>query len=154
AEVAGVGGENDVAAGEPHAEGLMAGRVTVGRHADNAAVAEEIVLAVDGNDVVPDVVVLGVEEVPRREVGVVAGVPFPSLDYDRGVGDRGVAARMVEVEVRGDEEADAGRVDAERREPRGDVVAVAELDVEEARRPAEPRGRVAAGVAVEAAVEQ
>jgi hypothetical protein len=60
---------------------------------------------------------------------------------------------VVEVQVRGHEVPHRRRVDPERREPAGDVLARRELHVEDARRETEASRRIGAGGGVHAAVE-
>src|SRR5262249_6743962 len=85
AEIARVGREDDVAGVETDTERLVAGRVTVGREADDEAVAEEIVLAVDEEHVMAGVVVARIVVVGGDAVRVMAGRPLAPLDDEPGV---------------------------------------------------------------------
>ncbi len=137
-----------------HAQGLMPGRVSPGGEADDGAVAEEVVLAVDYEDVVPQVVVARVVVVGGDLVGLVACIPLPSLHDQLRAGNLVVAAAVIEVEVRVDEVADVTGVDAERGELRAHLVARAVFDVEHRGEGAEPRRGIVLEVHMEPAVEE
>ena len=66
AEIAGVGGEHDVSRGETHSQRLVTRRMAVGWQADNASVAEQIVLSVDLDHLVPEVEIGSVKPARRR----------------------------------------------------------------------------------------
>ena len=132
----------------------MAGRMPVGREADDPAVAEEIVLPIHEEDVVARIVIARIVVVGADAAGIVPGLPLAPLDDDPRVRHARVAAGMVEVKVRGHEEAHGGDVDVDRAEARRDVVPGAELDGEEAARVAEPGGGIDARVGVKATVEE
>ena len=69
AKVTGICGEHDVTRSEPHDERLMAGRVTVGRQADDAAIAKQVVLALDLDDLVAEIEIGAVEAALRGDAG-------------------------------------------------------------------------------------
>ena len=106
AEIAGIGGEHDVAAVEPHPQRLVPRRVAVRRQADDRAVAEHVVLAIDEAQFVAEVEIARVEAAPRGGVGVHPGIPLAALHQHRRVRDQRVAADMVEMEMRVDDEVD------------------------------------------------
>src|SRR5690348_3578749 len=101
----------------------MARRVAVGRQADNTAVAEQIVLAIDLDHLVPKIEIGAVEAASGSHVGVHSRFPLALLNHHYRVGDEGVAADMVEVEMRFDEYVDPCRVAADRFEPCADFLA-------------------------------
>ena len=95
-----VGGEDDRRpVVEPHPQRLMAGCMTVRRHAHDAAVAEEVVLAVEELDLVTEVVVAAIEGQARGEIGIDARFPLATLHDDTRVRDLRVPAGVVEMEV-------------------------------------------------------
>jgi hypothetical protein len=118
----------------------MAGRVAVGREARDRAVAEEIVLAVHEDAVVPAVEVARVVEVRRAQRRVLARLPLAALQHPSRVRQLRVAADVIEVQVRRDEPAHARRIDVVAGEPRGELLARRELDAVELREIAEPLG--------------
>ena len=78
----------------------MAGRVAVGRDAHHAAVAEQVVLALDLLHRMA-MVEVGAEEADLgRGLGILRGLPFALLHDHGGVGHQLVAAGMIEVKVR------------------------------------------------------
>jgi hypothetical protein len=83
AEIAGIGGEDDVTRGEAHSQRLMTRRMAVGGQADDAAVAEQIMLAVDLDHLVPEVEISPVEAAQCSAFGVHPGFPLAFLhDHD------------------------------------------------------------------------
>ncbi len=71
-------------------------------------------LAVDEAQFVAEIEIARVEADARCAVGVHPGVPFAALHDHRRVGNLGVAAAMVEMEMRVDDQVDRCRVAAER----------------------------------------
>src|SRR5207249_9354247 len=116
-EVAGVPAEHELAVRRADAQRLVAGRVAVGRQADNGAVAEEVVLALDlpgpltGVEV--DLAIAGI--VVRERHGV---TPFASLNDYVGVGKLRVPAAMVVVKMRVHDAGDLLRRDGHGRQTR------------------------------------
>jgi hypothetical protein len=68
--------------------------------------------------------------VARRGVGVHAGVTLAALHQHRRVRDQLVAADMMEMEMRIDDEIDTCRVAADRFEPRAEPLARIKADPE------------------------
>ena len=134
----------------------MARRVAVGRNAHHAAVAEQIVLALDLLHRVA-VVEVGLEEADLgRRLGILRGLPFALLHDHGGVGHQFVAAGVVEMQMRIDDEVDLAGIAVDRFQPRLHVVLGAVLlEAEDARHPlAEPPGGVGAALRMHAGVEQ
>ena len=92
AEIAGIGGKHDFAAVEPQFQRLVPWRVARGRQADDAAVAEQVVLAGNFADRVAEIEIAPVEAVDGGEVRVRPRLPLAFLRDDDGVRDLGVAA--------------------------------------------------------------
>src|SRR5271156_3775419 len=101
----------------------MARRVAGGRQADDGAVAKEVVLTVDLDDFVTEIEVSPVKPAPRGGVGVHPRLPFALLHYHRRVWDKRVAADMIEMEMRVDDDVDLGRIAADRMQPGADFFA-------------------------------
>ena len=125
--------------------------MAVGRQADDRAVAEHVVLAVDQAQFVAEVEIARVEAAPGGDVGVHPGLPFAALHQHRRVRDQRVAADMVEMEMRVDDQVDLRRVAADRFEPGADFLAGLEVEAEQAgeARP-EPAGGVVLAIGVHA----
>src|SRR5215207_4856117 len=90
-------------------------------------------LAVEPAQLVAEVEIARVEAAPCGGIGVHAGVPFAALHQQRGVRDLRVAAAMVEMEMRVDEEVDVARVAAERLKPCADLLAGLVVEFEQTR---------------------
>src|SRR5215831_11572824 len=110
AEVASIGGKHDVSRGETHSQRLVTRRVAVGGQADDASVAEQIVLAVDLDHLVAEVEIGPVEAAQCSAFWIHPGFPLAFLHYHDGVGDQRVAADMVEMKMRIDDDNDLCRV--------------------------------------------
>jgi hypothetical protein len=94
-------------------------------------------------DLMPEVVVLTIEAALRRNVWVHPRFPFAALDDDGRVWDQRIATDMVEVQVRGDDEINLGRVAAERRETGRNLLARMVIEAEEGAQPGtDPRGGI------------
>ena len=92
---------------------------------------------------------------PRPDlVGIAPRAPLTPLDDERGVGNLCVAARVVEVEVGVDEEANLSHVYAQARDPCGDLLSRMELHLEDLRERTETSGRIPLRIGVETAVEE
>src|SRR5690348_13851758 len=107
AEIAGIGNEHDVARSEPHLQRLVPWGMTVSRQADNAAVAEQIVLAIDLDYFMPEVEIGSIEPALCGDVGVHSRFPLASLNDHHRVGNERIAADMVEVKMRIDDDVDS-----------------------------------------------
>src|SRR6266436_7317159 len=154
-EVAGIGGEDDIARAEPHLQGLVPRRMAVGRQADDAPVAEQVVLAVDPDHLVAEVEIGSVEPVPCGDVGVHPSFPLALLNDHHGVGDQRVAADMVEMEMRVDDDIDLRRIAVDRLQPGADFLARPIVEREQIRRArSDPPGRVVLAVRMHAGIEQ
>ena len=77
AKVAGVGRKHGIATGEPYSERLVTRGVSVGGHAHNRTIAENIVFAIDKSKPVANIVIAGIVAVRYGNIGV-KGVP-PTL---------------------------------------------------------------------------
>jgi len=128
--------------------------VAVGRQADDGAVAEEVVLALDlpgpltGVEV--DLAIAGI--VVRERHGV---TPFASLHDHVGVGKLHVPATMVVVKMRVHDAGDLFRRDRHGRQTRRDLLPGAEVEGGVLRADAADVGlRVGLGSEIETAVEQ
>jgi hypothetical protein len=79
------------------------------------------VLAINEAQLVAEVEIARVEAVAHGDVGVHAGIPFATLHYHRRVRDQSVAADMVEMGMRVDDEIDPRWVAVHRFEARADL---------------------------------
>ena len=68
-----------------------------------------------------EIVVDGEEAARLGGVVRLARLPLAPLHHQRRVGDQRVAADMIEMEMRGDDEVDLARVAVDRLEPRADL---------------------------------
>ena len=93
------------------------------RQAHHRAIAEHVVLAIDQAQFMPQIEIARVEAVPGGGVGPHASIPFAPLHQHRRVWDQRVAADMVEMEMRVDDEIDLRRVAADRLKPGIDFLA-------------------------------
>jgi hypothetical protein len=103
------------------------------------------------------VVEIGLEEADLGGgLGILRRLPFALLHHHGGVGHELVAAGMVEMQVRVDDEVDLAGIAVDRFQLRLHVVIGAEmLEAEDARRPlADPAGSVGAQLRMHAGVEQ
>src|ERR1700686_2525452 len=102
-----------------------------------------------------EVEITRVEAAPRSGIGVHAGLPLAPLHQHCRVGDQRVAADMVEMKMRVDDEVDLAGITADRFAPRTDLLARLEADPEQ---PGEPRaespGRGVLAIGVQPGVEQ
>ena len=154
AEVAGVGGEHDLAPRELQLQGLVAGGVAEGGEAHHAAVAEEVEFAFDLAHEVAVPVVVGVVAVRLDGLGKATRFPLPALDDDAGIGHQLVSARVVEVEMGVDDVVDPLRIDVELLQARPDVLTGAEVHLEEVRELPDASVGVVHGLRVQAGVEE
>jgi hypothetical protein len=129
--------------------------VAVGRQTDDRTVAEYVVLAVDQVQFVAEVEIAWVKPAVGSIVGVHAGVPFTALHDKRGVRNLRIAAAMVEMEMRVDQQIDFAGIVAERLQSSTDLLAGMVVEREQAgeARP-ETAGRVVLTVRMHAGVEQ
>src|SRR5215471_19622742 len=105
--------------------------MTIGRQAHDRPVAEDVVLAIDLKELVAEVVILTVEAALRGNVRVRPGFPLAALDDDGRVRDQRIAADMVEMQVRGDDQVDARGIAAERGKARGNLLAGMVIEAEQ-----------------------
>ena len=153
AQVAGVRRQHDVAAWKPDAEGLVAGGMAVGRQAGDAAVTEQVVLAVDQLAGVTEIVVARVIAILRAQVGIGGRLPLAALHDERRVGKLRIAADVIEVQMRVDQPADRVGFDTLRAQARTQFLARSEVDPVDLREETESRFGVGLGVEVQARVE-
>ena len=99
---------------EPQPKRLVPRRVPVRRQTHHQAIAEHIVLAIDEAQVMAEVEIARVETAPHGGIGVHAGIPFPALHEHCRVGNQCVAADMVEVKMRVDDEVYLARIAVDR----------------------------------------
>src|SRR6516162_11360478 len=100
----------------------MTWRVAVSGQADDACVAEQVVLAVDLHHLVAEIEIGPVEAAQCGALRVHPSFPLTSLnDHDR-VGDQRVAADMVEMKMRVDDDVDLCRIAVDRFEPGADFL--------------------------------
>jgi hypothetical protein len=154
AQIAGVAGQDHLAALQPHAQRLVPGRVAVGGQADDAPVAEQVVLAVDLDHVLSQVVVARLVAAALDQLRVAAGLPLPALDHDGRIGDLRVPAGVVEVQVRVDQVAEVAEVDLELLQTRRDLLARLEVNLEVLRHAAQVGHRLGQRLEVQTAVEE
>lgn len=148
-----VAAEKNVPAVQAHAQRLMSGRMTVGRDADDAAIAEEIVFAIDQSKIMSQVVVTWIERVARTLVGVLPGLPFTSLDDEPRIRNRDIATRVIEMKMRVHQVFDACGVDIEGCQAMCHIVLGPEIGNEEPRQATDPRLRIGLQVGVQPAIE-
>ena len=122
--------DHDLTGPKPHPQRLVPWRVAVGRHADDAAIAEQVVLAVDLDDVVAEIVVGGEVVVGGDKVGFRSGLPLASLDEHRHVGELRKPAGVVEMEMRSHHEGDVADIDLHRRETARNRLRRLEVNIE------------------------
>ena len=133
----------------------MARRVAVGRQANDTSVAEEVVLAVDLDDFVPEIEVAPVEPALGGNVGVDPGFPFALLHDHRRVRDQRVAADMIEMEMRVDDDFDLGRIAADRFQPGADFLPRPVIEREQTGDAgADPTGGVVLAIRMHPGIEQ
>jgi hypothetical protein len=150
AEIAGVRREHDLAVVEP-----LPGVCPLRRQAHHRAVAEHVVLAIDQAQFVAEVEIPWVEVAPHGAVGVHAGIPLAALHLHCRVGDQRVAADMVEMKMRVDDEVDLTGIAVDRFNPRADLLARLKADPEQPGEPsAEPPGGVVLAIGVQPGVDQ
>jgi hypothetical protein len=129
----------------------MAGR----GHANNGTIAEHVVLAIDQLKPMTHIEIGRIEAVRRGEIGVQPGLPFTTLDDHRRIRNEGVAANMVEVEMRVDDEIDARGITTDSFQPSADFFAWAEPDVVKAGHSfTEPAGGIMLAVRMQTSIEQ
>jgi hypothetical protein len=93
--------------------------------------------------------------VRHGDIGLHGSFPFAALYQHRHVGAETIAADMVEMEMRVDQEVDLCRVAADRHQARADLFARAIVELEQSRDArADPHRRIVLAVGVHAAVEQ
>src|SRR6516162_8010477 len=100
----------------------MTRSVAEGGQADDACVAEQVVLAVDLNHLVPEIEIGPVEAAQCGALRVHPGFPLASLDNHGRVRYQRVAADMVEMKMRVDDDVDLCRIAVDRFEPGADFL--------------------------------
>ena len=104
---------------------------------------------------VPEIEIAPVEAAPRGGVGIHPGVPFAPLHHHRRVRDQRVAADMVEMEMRIDDEVDLGRIAADRFQPGADFLAWPVVECEQTGDAgADPTGGVVLAIGMHPGIEQ
>jgi hypothetical protein len=88
--------------------------MTVGRQADDAAVAEQIILAIDLNHLVPEVEIGPVEPALGGDVRVHPRFPLASLNNHDRIGNERIAADVIEVKMRVDDDVNPRRIAVDR----------------------------------------
>jgi hypothetical protein len=127
----------------------------VGRQTDDRTVAEHIVLAVNQAQFVSEIEIARIEPALRRDVRVHTGVPFVALHQHRCIGNEGIAADMVEIKMRSDDQIDARRVPIDCYESSADLLARPEADPEQpSKARAQPPSRVMLTIGVQSGIEQ
>ena len=141
-EVAGIGGEHDLTVIEPQPKGLVPRRVAIRRQTHHRAIPEHVVLAIHQSHFMAEVEIARVEDTPRCGVGVHSGIPFPALHEHYRLWDQCVAADVIEMEMRVDDEVDLARISVHRFEPGADFLAglKAERNSPASREPSRPAG--------------
>src|ERR1700687_125745 len=152
-QVAGVAGHDDVIAADAHAQRLMAGGVAMRRDADHRTVAEDVVLAIDQLHAMPMVVVVRSVVHALDQVRVVPGLPLAALNQQRRIRQQLVAAAVIEMQMRVDDEVDRVGRDVHRLEPRRDLLARFECDLVIGREPSGPPVGGCLRVGVKPAIE-
>src|SRR5689334_21325488 len=100
----------------------MSWGMAASRETGDRAVAEDVVLAVQQQQLVANVEIAAIEAVRHGNVRIQSGLPFAPLHEHRRIGNEGVAADMVEMKMRVDQDANPCRVAADRAEARTDLL--------------------------------
>ena len=96
-----------------------------------------------------------VEAAPHCGVGVHSGFPLAALHEHCRVGDQCVAADMIEMEMRVDDEVDLARISVNRFEPGADLLAGLKADTKQpGKLRTEPPSGVGLSIRVQPGVEQ
>jgi hypothetical protein len=112
------------------------------------------VLTIDPDHLMPEIEISAVA-VPCSDVGVHRRLPLALLNDHHCVGNERIAADMVEVKMRIDDDVDPRRIAVDRFEPRTDFLARTVVEREEIGEPlAEAPGRVVLAVRMHSGVEQ
>ena len=77
-------------------------------------------LAINLQDLMAEVVILTIKAALRGDVRVQSRLPFAALNDNGRVRDQRVAADLVEMQMRSDDQVDAAGIAAEHSEARGD----------------------------------
>ena len=133
---------------------LVPRRVPVRRQTHYRAIAKHVVLAIDEAQFMAEIEISRIEPAPRSGIGVHTGFPLATLYQHRCVRDQRVAADMIEMKMRVDDEVDLAGISVDRFEPRTDFFARLKADAEKPREPrAEPSSGVVLAVRVQPGVE-
>src|ERR1039457_3290868 len=109
----------------------MPGGVAVGRNAGHAAVAKEIMLAIDELQLMAEIEVFPVVAIFADEFGIAARFPFEALHHQFCIGQIRIAANMIEVQMRIDQVIDSRGIDAVCAKPPAELLAGAEENLED-----------------------
>src|SRR5215469_16223611 len=102
-----------------------------------------------------DIEIAPVGPTPRGHLRVHPGLPLAALDQHRCVRDQPVAADMIEMKMRVDDEVDLAGIAVDRFEPRADFFAGPKADTEKAGEPlTEPCSGIVLAIGVQPGVEE
>src|SRR5262249_27085868 len=122
AKVTGVGCEHDLAVIKPQLQRLVPCGVAIRRQADHRTVTEHIVLAINQSKLVAEGEVAWIIAMASGGGGIHSRIPLPMLYQHCRVRDQCIAANVVEVKMRIDQQIDLAGVAAYRRKPRADLL--------------------------------
>src|SRR5438067_956701 len=103
-EIASVRCEHDLTAIEPQPKRLMPRRMAIRRQTHHRAIAKYVVLTIDEAQSMAEIEISRIEPAPRGGIGVHTGFPLAALHQHRCVRDQRVAADVIEVKMRVDDE--------------------------------------------------
>src|SRR5262249_50661754 len=109
----------------------MARRMTIRGNTDHSAIAEQIVLAIHLQNILTGAVVAREEVIAPHLLARLPSPPLTPLNYEPRVGKERVTAGVIEMEMRVHQAAYGSRIDPECIQPIGNLLASAELDVED-----------------------
>jgi hypothetical protein len=121
----------------------MPRRVPVRRQTHHRAIAKHVVLAIHQSQFMAEVEIAAVEPTPRGGVGVYPSLPLAALHQHRCIRNTGVAADMIEMEMRVDDEVDLAGVSIDRFEASAHFFARLKPDTE---KPSEPLTKSFSGI--------
>src|SRR5690349_4980730 len=112
-------------------------------------------LAIEQTQLMAQIEITRIVAMPLSSVGIHPGIPFTTLHQHRCIWDQCIAADVVEVEMRIDEQIDLGGITAHSNQLRTNLLASFERDSEQ---PGEPRSKPTGGILLtvwmQTAVEQ
>src|SRR5690349_20987883 len=109
----------------------MAGGMAISRYTHDAAIAEEIVFAVNQLKLMAEVEVGVIVAVAADLFSVAGRLPFAPLDDQLGIGQIGISAHMVEMQMRVDHVVDSFRVNLTGTQARSQFLAGLIMHLEE-----------------------